>query len=368
MSVAWCLQMPADVRLENTDLDTHPSCDMRLSVLVKTYNEATKIAGCLTAVFEALAEWGGEAEVIVADSRSTDCTVGIAARFPVAIVRLDPQEPRGCGIAVQLAFQHCAGDFILLLDGDMELQSGFLKAGFRALDAEPRLGGVAGIVHETEIRNRFDRHRVVTKAGAKYGVQTLLNGGGLYRRAAIEDAGGYAADRNLHAYEEAELGFRLGARGWKLVRLAVPFVRHTGHAVDTWGMIRRMWMSGRAKAPGVLLRSTLGKPSFPRVLRMFIHPWGVIVFWSVFVALVVLSEVRGAIALLAAAAATFLLLVARKRSLADASFSVAMWHVAAAGMLRGFTQRLIPPTQPIKSEVVASPGTYGHVALPGMLS
>ena len=71
---------------------------MKLSVLIKTYNEAAKIAGCLTALFDALAGWGGEAEVIVADSRSTDATVEIAALFPVTVVRLSPQEPRGCGI------------------------------------------------------------------------------------------------------------------------------------------------------------------------------------------------------------------------------------------------------------------------------
>ena len=168
---------------------------MRLSVLVKTYNEAAKIGGCLTARFGALAEWRGEAEVIVADSRSTDSTVEVAARFPVMIIRLGLQEPRGCGIGVQLAFQHSAGDFVLLLDGDMELQPGFLEVGFRALEADPKLGGVAGIVEETVIRNRFDRHRVITKTGARYGVQPLLNGGGLYRRVAIEDAGGADVDQ-----------------------------------------------------------------------------------------------------------------------------------------------------------------------------
>ena len=331
---------------------------MKLSVLIKTYNEAAKIASCLKALFEMLREWGGEAEVIVADSRSADATVEIAARFPVTVIRLGPQEPRGCGIGVQLGFQHSVGDYVLLLDGDMELQRGFLEAGFRALDEDPRLGGVAGILEETAVRNWFDRHRVVTKPAARSGIQPLLNGGGLYRRTAIEDAGGYAGNRNLLAFEEAELGLRLGARGWRLVRLPIPYVRHTGHAMNTLGVIRGMWVSGRVAAGGVSLRSALGRPWFLQVIRMFVHPLGVMLFWAVFAALALFAWPRGVIVVIAGAAAVFVLLAIRKRSLGDAMFSVAIWHLAAAGILRGLAQRLTPPTQPIRSEVVFSPQAH----------
>ena len=40
-----------------------------------------------------------------------------------------------------------------------------------------------------------------------------MNGGGLYRRKAIEQVG-YLSDRNLHGYEEFDLGVRLRAQGW----------------------------------------------------------------------------------------------------------------------------------------------------------
>jgi hypothetical protein len=47
-----------------------------------------------------------------------------------------------------------------------------------------------------------------------------LGGGGLYRRSAIEI--GYLTNLNLHGYEEAELGIRLQAAGYKLHRLDAP--------------------------------------------------------------------------------------------------------------------------------------------------
>lgn len=328
---------------------------MKLSILVKTYNEELKLGMCLTAIFDALLEWGGEAEVIVADSRSEDATVEVALQFPVTVVRLGAQEPRGCGTGVQMGFQHSVGDFVLVLDGDMELQPGFLPVAFRTLAADPKLAGVAGIAQESVVRNRFDRHRIATKGAARCGVQTFLGGGALYRRAAIQDAGGYAADRNLHAFEEMELGLRLGARGWKLQRLPVPFVKHTGHPDSTYALAWQMWRNGRMATGGVLLRLALWRPWFLSTLRPFSHSLATIVYWPVLAALFILDAPQAAISMLAAAAAVFLLLLWRKGSVADAVFSVVMWHVVAVGMLQGFTQRIIPPTQRIESEVIATP-------------
>ena len=51
-----------------------------------------------------------------------------------------------------------------------------------------------------------------------------MNGGGLYRRSAIEQTG-YLSDRNLHGYEEFDLGIRLRDAGWQLHRLDRRFGR-----------------------------------------------------------------------------------------------------------------------------------------------
>ena len=95
------------------------------------------------------------------------------------------------------------------------------------------------------MRNWFDRHRLKNKPYAGPDEVEWLSGGGLYRRAAIEDSGGYAGNRNLKAYEEAELGLRLRSQGWRLLRIPALAILHTGHADSTCSLIARHWRSGR---------------------------------------------------------------------------------------------------------------------------
>lgn len=71
-----------------------------LSVIVKTFNEEANIARTLEAALREVAGW--PAEIIVADSASSDRTVEIALGFPVRVMVLaDPQE-RSCGVGAQL--------------------------------------------------------------------------------------------------------------------------------------------------------------------------------------------------------------------------------------------------------------------------
>ena len=77
---------------------------MRLSVLIKTYNEGGKIAKCIKSVLDSVREIEGGVEIVVADSLSTDDTVEIAKNYDVKVVQLRAAEDRGCGTGVQLRF------------------------------------------------------------------------------------------------------------------------------------------------------------------------------------------------------------------------------------------------------------------------
>jgi len=327
---------------------------MKLSILIKTYNEESNIARCLDAVFKAIDDMAEPVEVIVADGLSGDATVALASAYRVKVVQLLNAADRGCGSGVQLGFQHALGEFVYLLDGDMELQGEFLREALCMMEANPALGGVAGALADKQIINWFDRNREKNKPSARSGEAEWLAGGGLYRRAALDDAGGFAGNRNLKAYEEAELGLRLASCGWRMVRIATVAVLHTGHADSTFGLIRRQWRSGRLDAGGVLLRSALGRPWLKRVLRMCLHPLAVLLFWSLFLACLLLtSSYVMPLALLALGTAACLALLVKKRSVIDSALSVVLWHVSAAGLVRGFVRaRLHPPGAPIPSQVL----------------
>src|SRR5271168_4071963 len=113
-----------------------------ISVIVKCYNEERNIGRCLTSILAATGAY--RTEVVVADAKSADRSAEIAGSFPVRVVQFENPADRNCGATAQLGWQFASGDFVLLVDGDMELMPSFLPAALAALEADPRLGGVGG--------------------------------------------------------------------------------------------------------------------------------------------------------------------------------------------------------------------------------
>ena len=178
-----------------------------------------------------------------------------------------------------------------------------------------------------------------------------LEGGGLYRRCAILDAGGYAADRNLKGYEEAELGMRLRAAGWRLQRLPRRAASHTGHAAGTLQLLRRHWQTRRAMSGGVLLRQALGKPWLGEACRMLVHPLAVAAWWALlpFAALSLPTLAAWG----SSGALACLLLALRKRDPRHVAVSLFSWHYAAVATFIGLFARTAPVPAPISANVLS---------------
>ena len=330
-------------------------CDV--SVIIKAFNEETNIA---RAIESALRATGGmRSETILADSLSTDRTVQIASRYPIRIVQLVHGEDRSCGVGAQLGYQFARGEFVYILDGDMELCPGFLEAALDVLRRDTQLAGVGGQVEEMHVGNLEFRNRERRKKKSMgAGDVAKLNMGGLYRRRALDEAG-YFTNRNLHSNEELELGLRLRAKGWRLQRLAVPGVRHYGHTDDSLRLLLRRWRSGYARGAGMLLRSAWGTDYLPGVLRHCASSLGSIVWWGALVMTVLLPlDGPAKLASLASVfALPFLLMALKKNSLVLGVFSVLTWNVFAAGLLAGLFSPMKPPEEPIEArELVGQAG------------
>jgi glycosyltransferase involved in cell wall biosynthesis len=328
-----------------------------VTVIVKALNEERGIGACLRS---ALAELEGMAgEVILADSVSRDKTVEIATGLDVNVVQFTSVADRNCGAALQLGYQYARGEFIYVLDGDMTLQPGFLRLALAYLRDHPEVAGVGGKLIDNQVLNVADRLRV-----AYYGTLATerrvasLGGGGLYRRSAIEQVG-YLANRWLPAFEEVELGARLQAAGWQLVRLPAPAVSHCGHHETSFKMMLRLWRSGRIEASGIFLRGAVGRAWLRHAIRAC---------WFVFAApllylLVVLSAAAGALAggpfwpLLAAAwlawwGGALLLMVWRKKNLYEGLIALLAWHLYALGAGAGFLKPAGDPRAAIDAQVL----------------
>lgn len=332
-----------------------------LTVIVKALNEERRIGACLQAALAAVQ--GLDAEVLLVDSLSTDRTVELARRHPVRIVQFDRAADRGCGAAVELGWRHARGEFVYLLDADMLLQPGFPARALAWLQAHPQVAAVSGNLVDTAQRTLADQQRLRAAAAltAPRDVDEL-GGGGLYRRSAVEQAG-YLGHRSLAAYEEAELGVRLRALGWRLVRLPEVAVLHEGHAESDWQMLVRLWRNGRAKSGAVFIKSAWGRPWFTLVLRKLWHilavPLAHVLALAVALGAAWLyaeADAGGGAALRAGMAgwAAFWvglvgLLAWRRRSLWQGVWQLALWHYWAAGTLAGMGQRVGDPRAPIPS-------------------
>ena len=96
-----------------------------VSVVIKALNEESGIEATIESALRAVSKVSGE--VVLADSCSTDRTVELAMKYPVRIVQLANASERCCGIGPQLGYQHSSGEFIYLIDGDMQLLDASLK-------------------------------------------------------------------------------------------------------------------------------------------------------------------------------------------------------------------------------------------------
>ena len=321
-----------------------------ITVSIKTLNEAKCIEKTIDSIQQQIAAYPHK--IIVADSLSTDNTQQLASAKGVTVVSLTQPADRCCGVGHQLGYLYSEGEYLLLMDGDMELEKGFIDSAVTFLEAHPEYAGVAGTVEMDDAANyEFKSRKQRLHEIYPIGDCDHLGGGGLYRRVAIEKIG-YLTNRNLHAFEEAELGMRLLHAGYKLHRLDVPYFSHTSHNMPTFKLIMYRWRSGYNQATGELLRSAWGRPYLSHVLRMVKNE----IIFSIYMFLLLVSiltfnaEIIG-VALLPLLA--FIILKAIKnRSLINGLHSVINLAVLSAGLVKGLTHPVRDPMVPPDSKVI----------------
>ncbi|HKX78260.1 MAG TPA: glycosyltransferase [Novosphingobium sp.] len=326
---------------------------MSVTIAIKALNEETAIRTALESAIAAAGSLGGK--VVLADSISTDRTLTIARSMTARIVQLADPADRGCGAGAQLGYQAVDTPFFYLMDGDMALLPKFLPSALKWLEAHPDYAGVGGQVIERVVENEEFRIRAAAMEHEDHrreGPVDRLDGGGLYRTEAIR-ALGYFCDRNLASFEEFELAARLHARGWKLGRVVLPAVEHSGHRGNGYRLMWERLRSGQLSGVGQVLRSAWGKPHMGFVLRRLtqVRSVAATACWWVAIVVAVLTAPRyPALPLLA-----FLLpapvaaLSWRRRSVRLGLYSFCYWNMAALGTILGLFQRRLPPELPLAS-------------------
>lgn len=197
--------------------------DLAIGLVVIGRNEGERLQRCLASIDCAAHP------VVYVDSGSTDRSVALAAAMGAEVVELDPTIPftaararnAGWHRLVEVAPEVAAVQFV---DGDCEVEQGWLAAAGRFLGENPAAAVVCG-----RRRERFPEaspYNAMCDAewNTPVGQARECGGDALMRLSALAGVGGF--DPAIIAGEEPELCTRLRAEGWGIWRIDAPMTIH----------------------------------------------------------------------------------------------------------------------------------------------
>jgi len=231
-----------------------------VSILIPAFNEVSHIDRCLASV---LAQTYPLHEVLVLDGGSTD---GTREKVSVAgpPVRLVDNPGRGPAAAMNVGIAATTGDVICRIDAHSTYAPDYVERCVEVLietgadvvggPMRPRATGSFGRavadVTSSPIAMPGRFHHCTTRAE----VDTVYLGA--WRRATLEQVGGFDADHFPRCGEDNELNFRIRQRGGRV--LLDPTVRSTYSPRETpSGLWRQYQRYGLAKATSVARHGTL---------------------------------------------------------------------------------------------------------------
>jgi glycosyltransferase involved in cell wall biosynthesis len=208
-----------------------------LSVVLISKNQEWNIARLVESVLRETARLSAR-EIVLVDSASTDRTTEIAARFPISVLKLRPDQHLSAAAGRYVGYKQTTGDLVLFLDGDMELCEGWLDQALDVMHSGSDVAVVCGRVIDRPkaIHTPSVGHLEPLPADAA-GIMTVPHGGGaaIYRRSVLERVGTF--NPYLYADEEPELCLRIRHAGYRVLRLPRTSVFHYSvpfHALSTF--------------------------------------------------------------------------------------------------------------------------------------
>jgi glycosyltransferase involved in cell wall biosynthesis len=197
-----------------------------LSAIIPALNAAATIARCLDAI---TAQASDDVEIIVVDDGSTDNTFEIASSYDVQLIKL----PRNTGpsAARNRGAELARAPILFFLDADVVLAPGGLsraRAAMSSSDAGAAIGSYDDDPAAESTISRFKNlahHYFHQRSGAD--ATTFWGACGLVRRELFFELHGF--DELRFGIEDVELGYRITARGARIVLDRELQVKHLKH-------------------------------------------------------------------------------------------------------------------------------------------
>lgn len=211
-------------------------------------NEGARLIACLTSLR------GQVRRVIYVDSGSTDGSAAAARGLGAQVVALDTARPftaaraRNAGLA---ALADGPPAFVQFIDGDCEMDAGWIAAALAAFAAHPAAVAVCGRRRERHPGASVWNRLIDREWDTPVGPARACGGDVLIRHAALQAAGGYRD--TLIAGEEPELCLRLRRAGGEIWRIGAEMTRHDAAMTRFSQWWRRARRAGHAFAEGAAL-------------------------------------------------------------------------------------------------------------------
>lgn len=198
---------------------------VRFSVVMAAHDAGATVGRAVASVLvQARHDW----ELVVVDDGSDDDTAGRAreAALGDTRVRVVSQPNAGAGSARNHGVEHTSGEWLVFLDADDALESGFLARVARAADADGELDviGTNGttVYPDGHERATYPETRALMVTLPAHIASSRLTVTSAVRRPVFDAVGGF---RDTYA-EDYDLWLRVLAAGYRAVRLPERLVRY----------------------------------------------------------------------------------------------------------------------------------------------
>lgn len=185
-------------------------------------NEGPRLARCLSSVEMVKHR-------IYVDSGSTDNSLELARSHRVTVLELSTPPRFTAARARNAGLERLLQDrpeleFVQMIDGDCELQPGWLQEGLSILRSDPTVGVVFGRLRERYPEGSIYNAMCDDEWNLPLGENSAMLGIVLCRIKALRAVGFY--NSSLIAGEDSELALRLRLAGWRVLRVRAEMALH----------------------------------------------------------------------------------------------------------------------------------------------
>ena len=260
---------------------------MNFGVVIIGRNEGERLKRCLQSA-------SSGAPIVYVDSGSTDGSAQWASNHGADVIQLDMSVPFTAARARNAGFRRLKQiadgiSYVQFIDGDCELENGWLQHGMSFLGSHSEAGVVCGRRCERYPQKSIYNWLCDREWCRPPGEVKACGGDAMMRMNAFESVGGFRDE--LISGEEPELCLRLRAAGYGIIRLDLAMTLHDADMTRFAQWWHRAVRGGYGLAQGAYLHNALPErlwiwesrrawlwgvwlPLFCLILGLALAPWG----------------------------------------------------------------------------------------------